>query len=98
MNEKDPFECTTCNTVEVGTLIRDDDTWVTLEIRGDKAISARDKFRKIEQRARSVGSGNCKVQSETSQENGITVIKAMLDFDCTAEKLIFQMSLHNSSQ
>ncbi|WP_422134923.1 DUF406 family protein [Endozoicomonas sp. ALD040] len=93
MKEKDPFECNTCNTVEVGTLIRDDDTWVTVEIRGDKAVSAQEKFNKIEQRALSVGSGNCKIQSETIQENGITVIKAMLDFDCTAEKLIFEMSL-----
>ena len=92
MNEKDPFECTTCNTVEVGTLISDDDTRVTLEIRGDEAVSAQDKFSKIEQRALSVGSGNCKIQSETCQENGITVIKAMLNFDCTAEKLIFEMS------
>ncbi|KEQ18959.1 DUF406 family protein [Endozoicomonas numazuensis] len=92
MNEKDPFECTTCNTVEVGTLIRDDDTRVTLEIRDDEAISAQDMFSKIEQRALAVGSGNCKIQSETCKENGMTVIKAMLDFDCTAEKLIFEMS------
>ncbi|WP_252176746.1 DUF406 family protein [Endozoicomonas sp. 4G] len=93
MNETDPYECTNCNTVEVGTLIRDDDTWVTLEIRGDEAISAQDKFSEIEERALSVGSGNCKIKSETCQENGITVIKAMLDFDCAAEKLIFEMSL-----
>lgn len=92
MNEKDLYESLACNCVDVGTLISDSDTQLVLEIRGDGAVSAQEQFNAIEQKALAVGSGNCKIQSETISDNGMTVIKAMLDFDCTAEKLIFEMS------
>ncbi len=91
MNQKDQFESLACNCVDVGTLISEDDTQLALEVRGDDIATAQEKFSQIEKKALSVGSGNCSIHSETLSDNGVTVVKAMLDFDCTAEKLIFQM-------
>ena len=91
MNQKDQYESLACNCVDVGTLISDDDTCLALEIRGDDVATAQEKLSQIEKKALAVGSGNCAIHSETSNDNGVTVIKAMLDFDCTAEKLIFEM-------
>ncbi|MRI32111.1 hypothetical protein EOPP23_03765 [Endozoicomonas sp. OPT23] len=91
MNQKDQYESLACNCVDVGTLISEDDTQLALEIRGDDIATAQEKFSQIEKKARSIGSGKCAVQSEILNDNGFTIIKAMLDFDCTAEKLIFEM-------
>ena len=91
MNEKDQYESLACNCVEVGTLIKEDDTHLTLDIKGNETHSAEEEFSRIEKKAKSVGSGNCQVQSETIDDGGRTIIRAMFEFDCAAEKLIFQM-------
>ncbi len=88
MNEKDPYESLACNCVEVGTLIKEDDTVLMLDLRGPDAQS---RFDTLKTAAVGVGSGNCQISSETIDEDGQTVIRAMFDFDCAAEKLIFQM-------
>lgn len=88
MNEKDPYESLACNCVEVGTVIREDDTVLTLDLCGPDAHS---RFDALHTAAVSVGSGNCQASCETVDENGQTVVRATFNFDCTAEKLIFQM-------
>lgn len=91
MKDTDEFESVSCNCVEVGTLIREDDTLLTLDFSDNGDLSAKEQFARMEKDARSIGSGNCQVKSEIIEEGGKPVIRAMFDFDCTAEKLIFQM-------
>lgn len=88
MNEKDPYESLACNCVEVGTIIKEDDTVLTLNLSG---IDAETQLSQLKADASEVGSGNCKVTAETVEQSGNPVIRAMFDFDCTAEKLIFEM-------
>ena len=88
MNEKDQYESLACNCVEVGTIIKEDDTLLTLDLSG---VNAETQFEQLKVDATKIGSGNCKVSAETIDEGGQTIIRAMLDFDCAAEKLIFQM-------
>ncbi|WP_419535001.1 DUF406 family protein [Endozoicomonas sp.] len=88
MNEKDQYESLACNCVEVGTIIKEDDTVLTIDLSG---VNAESRFDTLKEEAAKIGSGNCKISSETVDENGQTVIRAMFEFDCTAEKLIFQM-------
>ncbi|WBA80669.1 DUF406 family protein [Endozoicomonas sp. GU-1] len=88
MNEKDPFESLACNCVEVGTIIKEDDTVLTIDLSG---VNAESRFDALKEEAVKIGSGNCKISAETIDEHGQTVIRAMFEFDCTAEKLIFQM-------
>ncbi|WP_263322247.1 YfcZ/YiiS family protein [Endozoicomonas sp. Mp262] len=89
MKDSDEFESMACNCVDVGTLINEDDTRLVLDFTGDNAC---EEFSRLETKAKSIGSGNCKVSSETLDDKGMTHIRAMFDFDCTAEKLIFQMN------
>ena len=88
MNEKDQYESLACNCVEVGTIIKEDDTLLTLDLNG---ANAETQLEQLKADALKIGSGNCKVSAETIDEGGKTVVRAMLDFDCAAEKLIFQM-------
>lgn len=88
MNEKDHYESLACNCVEVGTIIGEDDTVLTLDLSGPDAQS---RFDRMKDEAAKIGSGNCKISSDTIDEDGQTLIRARFDFDCTAEKLIFQM-------
>ena len=88
MNEKDPYESLACNCVEVGTIIKEDDTVLNIDLSG---VNAELQFDVLKQEAAKIGSGNCKISSEIVDENGQTVIRAMFEFGCTAEKLIFQM-------
>ena len=88
MNEKDPYESLACSCVEVGTIIQEDDTILTLDLCGSDAQS---RFETLKTAAAAIGSGNCQISSETVDENGQAVIRVTLDFDCAAEKLIFQM-------
>ena len=91
MKDTDQYESAACNCVEVGTLIREDDTLLTLDFSDNDGLTAREQFSRMEREAKSIGSGNCQVKSEALEEGGKPVIRAMFDFDCTAEKLIFQM-------
>ena len=88
MNEKDQFESLACNCVEVGTIIKEDDTVLTLDLSG---VDAENQLSKLKAHASEIGSGNCKITAETVDQSGAPVIRAMFDFDCTAEKLIFEM-------
>ena len=88
MNDKDQYESLACNCVEVGTIIKEDDTLLTLDLSG---VNAELQLDQLKSDALQIGSGNCTVSTETVDEDGQTIIRAMLDFDCAAEKLIFQM-------
>lgn len=91
MKDTDQYDSVACNCVEVGTLIKEDDTLLTLDFSDNDSLSARDQFSRMERDAKTIGSGNCKIKTEILEANGIPVIRAMFDFDCTVEKLIFQM-------
>ena len=91
MNDYDPYESLADDCVEIGTIIREDDTVVVLDIVGPDAWV---HFDELKATAAGIGSGNCQISSETIDDSGQTVIHAMFDFDCAAEKLIFQM--HNN--
>ncbi len=88
MNEKDPYESLACNCVEVGMVIREDDTILTLDLRGSDAES---RFEALKTAAAGIGSGNCTISCETIDDEGQSAIRAIFDFDCAAEKMIFQM-------
>ena len=91
MKDTDEFESASCTCVDVGTVIKEDDTTLTINLSG---VNATSKLDSLKAAAAQIGSGNCNVTTETIDENGQTVIRAMFDFDCTAEKLIFQMKHH----
>ncbi len=88
MNQKDQYESLACNCVEVGTVIKEDDTVLTLNLAG---VNAEKQLNQLKADASEIGSGNCTVTAETIEQDGAPVIRAMFDFDCTAEKLIFEM-------
>lgn len=88
MNENDPYESLADDCVEIGTVIRENDTILALDISGPEAWS---EFDTLKSEAARIGSGNCQVSYGAIDESGQTVIYAMFDFDCAAEKLIFQM-------
>ena len=88
VNEKDRFESLACNCVEVGTIIREDDTVLTVDLSG---VDAETRLSKLQADAGEIGSGNCKMTAKTVDRDGTPVIQAMFDFDCTVEKLIFEM-------
>ena len=60
MNEKDQYESLACNCVEVGTIIKEDDTLLTLDLTG---ANAETQFEKIKTDAGKIGSGNCQVSA-----------------------------------
>ena len=88
MNENDPYESLADDCVEIGTVIKEDDTILALDISGPDVWS---DFDTLKSEAARIGSGNCQVSYGAIDESGQTVIYAMFDFDCAAEKLIFQM-------
>ena len=88
MDDKDRYESKACNCVEVGTVIREDDKVLIVNLSG---VDVEQQLDDLAEAAHQVGSGNCKVTSETIDQDGVPAIRAMLDFDCTAEKLIFEM-------
>ena len=88
MNDNDQFESLACNCVEVGTIIKEDDTVLTISLSGPDADSQLDKLKK---EAKKIAQDTCKISSNTIEENNQRVIRATFNFDCTAEKLIFQM-------
>ncbi|MFK0570782.1 DUF406 family protein [Endozoicomonas sp.] len=88
MNEKDQYESLACNCVEVGTVIREDDSVLSIDLSG---VNAQSRFDHLKEEAAKIGAGNCKITAKIIDQDGQTVIRAMFDFDCTVEKLIFQM-------
>ena len=90
MKSIDGNESIADNCIEVGTLIGENDTLLSLDCRDDGTLTAKQRFSRMERAARGV-SEHCQVKSEERTEQGIVVIHAMIDFDCTVEKLIFQM-------
>ena len=91
MNDYDPYESLADDCVEIGTVISEDDTILALDISGPDAWS---EFDALQSEAAHIGSGNCQISYGAIDESDQTVIYAMFDFDCAAEKLIFQM--HNN--
>lgn len=89
MKDDNHFETQGCSCVDVGTLIQEEDTRLEMTFSGAQADET---FNRLKARAQAIGSGQCRVAMETLDQDGAPCIRAVFDFDCAAEKLIFQMS------
>jgi uncharacterized protein YfcZ (UPF0381/DUF406 family) len=76
-------------TAEIGTVIGENDTEYTFELKGakDDVEALYQKYLKV---AKDVDE-SVKVQIEESTDNADFVLKGTFTFSCSAEKLIFQM-------
>lgn len=83
--------CDSCGSMaEIGTIIGEGDDLMELVIEAPTEADARAKLAAYEALARQV-TAEASCSSELSQGNGGVILKARLQFTCTAEKLIFEM-------
>ena len=52
MKDTDQYESVACNCVEVGTLIREEDTLLTLDFTDIEGLSAKEQFSRMEKEAK----------------------------------------------
>ncbi|MGI2026512.1 DUF406 family protein [Endozoicomonas acroporae] len=78
--------------LEIGQVIAPGDTHLEMTIKGDTEQQANDQMATMEALANSI-SDHCQVKKTVSLHQGSATIDAMFDFDCTAEKLIFELYL-----
>ena len=82
-----------CGTiVELGSVITEDDTLLLLPFAGADKISVEQMAQKYIDAAKMRFATVAVTTKETTQANTVT-IEVSLQFECTAEKLIFEMSL-----
>ncbi|USE33974.1 DUF406 family protein [Endozoicomonas sp. SCSIO W0465] len=77
---------------EIGEVIVPGDTHFEMTIKGDTEQQANDQMTKMEVLANSI-SDHCQIKKTVNDHGGSVTIDAMFDFDCTAEKLIFELYL-----
>ncbi|WP_257285607.1 YfcZ/YiiS family protein [Endozoicomonas sp. SESOKO1] len=77
---------------EIGEVIAPGDTHLAMTIKGDTEQQANDQMAKMEALANSI-SDHCQVKKTVNRHKGSVTIDAMFDFDCTAEKMIFELYL-----
>ena len=84
--------CDSCGCVaEIGTIIAAGDDRIALEINAANETEANTKFAQYEELAKKITS-EVKISSQISNhDNNRVLLKADLQFTCTAEKLIFEM-------
>ncbi|PJE78651.1 hypothetical protein CI610_02407 [invertebrate metagenome] len=87
MDTPNTHDCVSCNCIEIGTVVSDEDTQLMLTLSGN---TIEKQLEEIKDLVESVGSGNCRMTTQ-SKESGTDVL---LDFECAAEKMIFQMRRH----
>lgn len=85
--------CEACGTiVELGSVISDDDTMLVLPFTGGDKASVEQLVKKYTDAAKE-RFPEVEVSTEESSDAEGEHIKLALTFDCTAEKLIFEMGL-----
>lgn len=90
-SETDVYE--TCGTiVEVGTIISENDTMLSLPFEGVDLASAEELAKKYVDAARKRFTTVKVKNKESTTQNGVT-LELTLTFECAAEKIIFEMSL-----
>ena len=88
MEQNRDFDCKACTCVEIGSLIKEDDVTLIVDLVGADADV---RFESLKANALQIGSGDCQISSEIIELEGVSTLRASFVFDCTAEKLIFQM-------
>ena len=78
--------------IEIGEVIVPGDTHLVMSIKGDTEQQANDQMAKMEALANSI-SDHCQIKKTVSHLKDSVTIDAMFDFDCTAEKMIFELYL-----
>lgn len=83
--------CDSCGCfAEIGTIIGEGDDVMDLVVEAATEADARTKLAAYEALARQV-TAEVEIRSELSQGASGVILKARLQFTCTAEKLIFEM-------
>lgn len=83
--------CDSCGSMaEIGTIIGEGDDVMELVIEAAAEADARAKLASYETLAKQI-SAEAQCHSELSQSADGVILKARLQFTCTAEKLIFEM-------
>lgn len=91
MTDTVDFDVPADHCLEMGTIIQAGDTHLELMLRGtEQQINQR--FSQLEQMARSI-TDHVTVHKEVYNHKGLPIVTAMFDFNCTAEKLIFELKL-----
>ncbi len=80
--------CTACNTMDIGTVIREDDNIAVLTLQGSEAEELMNKLTDL---ARSIESEPCEISVEPVQGAQGDALRMSFVFSCAAEKLIFDM-------
>lgn len=77
---------------EVGEVIVPGDTRFEMTLEGETEQQVNEQFARMETLANSI-SDHCTIEKRLHHKGGAVTIDAMFDFDCTAEKLIFELYL-----
>ncbi len=80
----DDMTCTSCNTMDIGTIIRESDNIATLSLQGENTETLQGKLTEL---ARTVENDPCTINT-TATDAGTDMV---FTFGCAAEKLIFEM-------
>ncbi|WP_157237095.1 DUF406 family protein [Endozoicomonas elysicola] len=78
--------------LEIGEVIIPGDTHLEMTVEGSTEQQANDQLVWMEALASSI-SDHCTIRKTVNHQPGSVTIDAMFDFDCTAEKLIFELYL-----
>lgn len=85
--------CEACGSfVELGSVISDDDTVLVLPFTGKDSDAVKALAKKYIDAARTRFDSVVVTEQETTEDDGVS-LQITLKFDCTAEKLIFEMGL-----
>ncbi|MFT5557867.1 MAG: hypothetical protein ACJAYB_001171 [Psychromonas sp.] len=85
--------CEACGSfVELGSVISDDDTVLVLPFIGKDSAAVKALAQKYIDAAKTRFDSVVVTEQETTADDGVS-LRVTFDFDCTAEKLIFEMGL-----
>lgn len=85
--------CEACGSfVELGSVIAEDDTVLVLPFTGKDSDAVKALAKKYVDAAKTRFENVVVTEQETTADDGVT-LQVTLNFDCTAEKLIFEMGL-----
>ena len=81
-------------TMEIGTVINDNDCVFECELTGDRA-SVEDTFSRYAETAKNVCAGAV-INFDDAESDGTLTRKVTIEFSCTAENIIFQLRVKSA--
>lgn len=85
--ETEDIVCTACNVMDIGTVISESDTQAHVVLSGTDTTELQAKITQI---VRDIESDSAEI---TLKDNGEGQLDMIINFSCSAEKLIFEMHI-----